>query len=104
MIKSGHISSRNTLLENEYFEYICFILRFIEKHKNLGIIETAINIFVSYQNINEMLCMFINSIHDEELKNFIVKYTLLRKLNTSEVDEHILALVDITLGQESYCP
>lgn len=104
LIKDGHIASRNSLVENEYFEYICFILRFIEDHETLGIIDTAIKIFVSYQSINEMSCMFIISLEDEELKGYITKYALLRKFNTYEGDKHLLTLVDRTLGEKSYCP
>lgn len=104
LIQDGHKLSRNTLVENEYFEYICFILRFIEEHENLGIVDTAIKIFVSYQTINEMSCMFLVSLEDEELKGYITKYALLRKFNTYEGDKHLLALVDRTLGEKSYCP
>ena len=104
LISSGHQSTKNILDESQYFEYICFILRFIEEHKNLGISETAIKIFISYQDVNEMSCMFIASLEDEELKNFIIKYALLRKLNTYEADRHLLALVDRIVGEESYCP
>lgn len=104
IISNGHSSSRNALLESEYFEYICFILRFIEEHKNLGITETAIKIFVSYQSINEMFCMFIISLEDEELQSYIKKYALLRKLNTYEGDKHLMALIDKTIGEEAYNP
>lgn len=104
IISNGHSSSRNALLESEYFEYIFFILRFIEEHKNLGITETAIKIFVSYQSINEMFCMFIISLEDEELQSYIKKYALLRKLNTYEGDKHLMALIDKTMGEEAYTP
>lgn len=102
LIISGHKITKNILNESEYFEYICFILRFIEENKNLGITDNAIKIFVSYQSINEMISMFIFSLEDEELKNFIIKYALLRKLNTYVADEYILALVNRTLDENSY--
>ena len=105
IISNGHSSSRNALLESEYFEYICFILRFIEEHKNLEITETAIKIFVSYQSINEMFCMFIISLEDEELQSYIKKYALLRKLNTYEgSNDHFMELIDKTVGAKAYTP
>lgn len=105
IINNGHSSSRSTLLESEYFEYTCFILRFIEEHKNLGITETAIKIFVSYQSINEMFCMFIISLEDEELQSYIKKYALFRKLNTYEgSNEHFMELIDRTVGAKAYTP
>lgn len=104
LIENGHTASRNTLIENEYFEYLCFILRFIEEHENLEITETAIKIFISYQSINEMYCMFIISLEDEELQSYIKKYTLLRKLNTYDGDKHLMNLIDKVLGEEAYTP
>jgi|GEM_PF-1318832 len=104
LIKEGHTKSKNTLLENEYFEYLCFILRFIEENSKLGITKTAIKIFVSYQSINEMFCMFIISLEDEELQNYIEKYALLRKLNTYEADPHLIELIYKTIDEEAYSP
>lgn len=103
MVKDGHQLSQNTIIDNEYFEYICFILRFIEEHTYLRITDTAINIFISYQSIDEMFCMFIISLEDEELQSYIKKYALLRKLNTyEEADAHFLALIDKAVGAEAY--
>lgn len=104
LIQDGHELSKNTLVENEYFEYICFILRFIEEHKDLGITDTATQIFISYQSINEMSSMFIISLENEELQKYIKKYALLRKFNTYEGDKHLLTLVNKTLGEKSYTP
>jgi len=104
IISNGHSSSRNALLENEYFEYLCFILRFIEENSKLGITKTAIKIFVSYQSINEMFCMFIISLEDEELQNYIEKYALLRKLNTYEADPHLIELIYKTIGEDALSP
>lgn len=104
LIENGHTVSRNTLIENEYFEYLCFILRFIEDHESLEITETAIKIFISYQSINEMFCMFIISLEDEELQSYIIKYALLRKLNTYDGDEHLMNLIDKVSGEEAYTP
>ena len=104
LIENGHTVSRNTLIENEYFEYLCFILRFIEDHESLEITETAIKIFISYQSINEMFCMFIISLEDQELQSYIIKYALLRKLNTYDGDEHLMNLIDKVSGEEAYTP
>lgn len=104
LIDVGHKVTKKLLIKSEYFEYICFILRFIEENKNLGITDNAIKIFISYQSINEMTSMFIVSLEDKELQNFICKYALLRKLNTYEADKYFIVLVDITLGEESYTP
>ena len=104
LIEEGHTKSKNTLLENEYFEYLCFILRFIEENSKLGITKTAIKIFVSYQSINEMFCMFIISLEDEELQNYIEKYALLRKLNTYEADPHLIELIYKTIGEDALSP
>lgn len=103
VIKTGHARTKKTLLENEYFEYISFILLFIKQHEHLGIVNTSINILVSYQDINEMYCMFIVSLKDNELKGYIREYALLRKLNTyNDTDKHILALVHRTIGNKAY--
>lgn len=105
IIRGGHERSKNTLLENEYFEYICFILRFIKEHENLGIKENAVKIFISYQGINEMYCMFIISLEDDELQNYIKEYALLRKLNTYErSNKYFMELIDRTVGAEAYTP
>lgn len=103
IIQKGHENTKYQLIHSDYFEYICFILRFIEEQKNLGIENTAIKIFISHLSIDEMSCIFFVSLQNEELQNFILKYALLKKLNTYKPDEHFLALVDKTLGEESYC-
>ncbi|WBX38995.1 hypothetical protein [Acinetobacter schindleri] len=103
-IREGNELSRRSLSENEYFEYICFILRFIKKNENLGILSNAIKIFISYQSITEMSCMFFISLEDEELQDYIKEYALLRKMNNYEVDTHFQALVDRTIGEEAYTP
>ncbi|MEQ1369208.1 hypothetical protein ABLT80_09065 [Acinetobacter schindleri] len=103
-IREGHELSRHSLSENEYFEYICFILRFIKQNENLGILSNAIKIFISYQSITEMSCMFFISLEDEELQDYIKEYSLLRKMNNYEVDTHFQALVDRTIGEEAYTP
>lgn len=104
IIQAGHENTNYLLIHFEYFEYVCFILRFIEEHKDLGIENTAIKIFISHQSIDEMSSMFFVSLQDDELRDFILKYALLRKLNTYRSDDHFLSLVDKTLGEESYCP
>ncbi|MBB4835452.1 hypothetical protein [Acinetobacter schindleri] len=104
VIDYGHSASKDALIESEYFEYTCFILRFIEEYAELGITDTAIKIFVSYQSINEMFCMFIISLDDEELQSYIKKYALLRKLNTYDGDKHLMNLIDKVLGEEAYTP
>lgn len=103
-IQEGHELSNASLKYNEYFEYICFILRFIKQNESLGILNNAIKIFISYQSINEMSCMFFISLEDEELQNYIKEYALLRKVNKYDADYHFAALVNRTLGKEAYTP
>ena len=102
LINNGHEYTNYLFIDFDYIEYICFILRFIEEHKNLGIVDTAINIFISQQTINEMTVISIISLRNKELKNFIIKWKLLRKMNTYEPDEHFQALIDRTIGEEAY--
>lgn len=102
LIMAGHNSTFNCFLKNSYFEHTCFILRFIEENENLGIRDNAIKIFSSYQSVNEMATMFIISLDNNELKDFILKYALLRKLSTYDSDKHFLFLVDKILGKKSY--
>lgn len=103
-VEEGHNFSDEKLIDNQYFEYLCFILHFIEEHAYLGIIDNAIKIFISYQDINEMSSMFFISLVNDDLKTFIQKYALLRKMNAYEADERFLALVDKTVGEEAYTP
>ncbi|MEN3968661.1 hypothetical protein [Acinetobacter sp. BWR-L5] len=97
----------NVILDSEYIEYLCFILRFIESHKELDIIEDAIQIFVSYQSFNESYTMLLMTIYlgDDELKNYIVRYALLRKIKTSAFEnDNFFRLADALFGKKSYSP
>ncbi|MFN4366496.1 MAG: hypothetical protein ACK4GA_02510 [Acinetobacter sp.] len=104
LVADGHDFTKDTLIDNQYFEYIDFILRFIEDHENLGITDTAIKIFISHQSVNEMLSMFVVSLIDDQLQKYITKYILLRQLNTYYTDECLFALVEKTIGRKSYTP
>ncbi|WP_155722744.1 hypothetical protein [Acinetobacter venetianus] len=79
---------------SQYFEYICFILEFIDKHSKMGldIADNAIKTLIAYQSIHEMYCMLLIGLEDEQLYNFIEKYSLLRKINTYN-DDFLKALV-----------
>lgn len=91
------------ILKSEFFDFTCFILDFIADHEHLGITKNAIKIFVSYQSFDEMYSMFLYSIFDENLKEHIVKYSLLRKLNTYQSKSGYLPLLaDNLLGEKSY--
>jgi len=99
--------TNNVISNSEYFEYLCFILRFIESHKDLGITEDAIKVFISYQSFNEAYAMFLFSIYldDEELQTYITKYALLRKLNTFQTeDENFSDLAYFLLGEDASTP
>lgn len=98
----AHKLTQYKLLSNEVFEYINFILSFIEQHQHLDITKTAIEIFISYQSFNEMIAMFFISFDEVRIKEFILKYRLMRKLNNYVEEDYYLALVDKTLGQRSY--
>ncbi|WP_150128996.1 hypothetical protein [Acinetobacter sp. LoGeW2-3] len=104
ILKSAYAHKLNQykLLSNEVFEYINFILSFIEQHQHLDITKTAIEIFISYQSFNEMIAMFFISFDEVRIKEFILKYRLMRKLNNYVEEDYYLALVDKTLGQRSY--
>lgn len=109
--KEAQISTKNTLIEEEYFEYICFILRYIKDHDHLKTTNNAIKIFISYQTINEMYAMFITSISNcycqknNELSTFITDYALLRKINTyHKEDDFFPTIINKTLGEDSYIP
>lgn len=107
----AHAHTRETIIDNEYFEYICFILRYIEEHDHLKTSNDAVKIFISHQTINEMYTMFITAINNannfdnNELINFIQKYALLRKINTYHTpDKYFSILINKTLGEDSYIP
>ncbi|CAI3119509.1 hypothetical protein MWMV18_MWMV18_03223 [Acinetobacter calcoaceticus] len=105
VLYSVHSHTENQLSLIEYDEYLNFILNFIETHKNLEVTENAILTFISYQNINEMKCMAYLAIENEELFNFIHKYSLLRKLNTfEEHNDFFLNLVWRLYGEVAFTP
>ncbi|MDM1022089.1 hypothetical protein QSV37_17595 [Acinetobacter sp. VNK23] len=95
-------STSNKLMESEYFEYVCFILRFIEENKSIGIVDNAIKTFIAYQSVNEMYCMLLLALEDEELYDFIEKYTLLRKINTYD-DPDLKRLIFNFYSESAYC-
>ncbi|WP_334264824.1 hypothetical protein, partial [Acinetobacter baumannii] len=69
------------------------------------ITENAILTFISYQNINEMKCMAYLAINNEELFEFIHKYSLLRKLNTYEEESNFFHSIVYRIYQEdAYTP
>lgn len=99
--------TKNVILDEEYVEYLCFILRFIESHNGLGITDDAIKIFISYQSFNEAYAMFLFAIflNDLELQNFISKYALLRKLNTYHNENETFSnLVYYLFGDDAITP
>lgn len=100
-------NTKNVILDEEYVEYLCFILRFIESHNDLGITDDAIKIFISYQSFNEAYCMFLFAIflNDLELQDFISKYALLRKLNTYHNENETFSnLVYYLFGDDAITP
>lgn len=106
-IRVANNQTDNVILDEEYMEYLCFIIRFIESHKDLGITDDAIKIFVSYQSFNEAYAMFLFAIYldDLELQNFISKYALLRKLKTyHNANKNFSNLVDCWFGEIAYSP
>ena len=95
----------NHIVKLEFFDFTCFILNFIADHEHLGITKNAIEIFVSYQSFDEMYSMFLYSIFDETLQEYIIKYSLLRKLNTYQSKSgYLQVLADSVLGEKSYLP
>lgn len=104
LLNTAHSRTNNLVREMEYVEFINFILKFIEKHQHLGIIEHATKTFISYQTIDEMHCMAYLAYDDEELTDYIKKYALLRKVNTFEDDELFLAFIERLYGDECYTP
>lgn len=106
VLSSTDHTTYNLISTSEFFEFTCFILNFIQNHKNLGVLEESLKIFISYQSFNEMYCMFIFAMEDEELNNFIFEYALLRKLNTYYQDKtkYLQLFADILLGEDSYTP
>ncbi|MBK0062603.1 MULTISPECIES: hypothetical protein [unclassified Acinetobacter] len=104
ILASAHRKTDYLVLEMEYVEFINFILRFIEMHEDLGVLDHAIKTFISYQTIDEMHCMAYLAFDDEELSNYIKKYALLRKVNTFEDDELFLAFIERLYGSDSYSP
>lgn len=94
-------STKNTLLENEIFEYIIFILQYIELNEQLDITEEAIKIFISYQSFHEMFCMFLQSENDTKLKEYVIKFSLLRKVNTFE-DTYLNTIIFMLADKKSY--
>lgn len=111
-VNEGYENTNNTIIENEYFEYICFILRYIDENEHLGITQNAIKIFISFQSFSEMFAMFLIArkdaleLQENELEDFVLKYSLLRKINTHQLfdDGYILELIQQTLGEKSYTP
>lgn len=95
----------NSIVKSEFFDFTCFILDFISDNEHLGITKNAIEIFVSYQSFDEMYSMFLYSIFDETLQEYIIKYSLLRKLNTYQAKSgYLQILADSLLGEKSYSP
>lgn len=95
----------NKIVKSEFFDFTRFILNFIEDHEYLGVSEQAIEIFISYQSFNEMYSMFLYSIYDETLQNYIIKYSLLRKLNAyHRKSDYLKILADNLIGESSYSP
>ncbi|MFW1924803.1 hypothetical protein [Acinetobacter ursingii] len=104
LLTTAHNRTNHLILEMEYVEFTNFILRFIEMHEHLGILEHAIKTFISYQTIDEMHCMAYLAYDDEKLTEYIKKYALLRKVNTFEDDELFLAFIERLYGADSYTP
>ncbi|HDI1575671.1 putative phage abortive infection protein [Acinetobacter baumannii] len=68
--------------ETLYFEYIEFILSFINKNNSLADKNQIIQIFLSYFTFHETICMAcIASIKMPTLKNYINDFGLLRNIN-----------------------
>ena len=102
-IQHANSNTNNQFLESEYFEYICFILRFIEANKTLGITGNAVRTFIAYQSIDEMYCMLLIALNDNELFDYIEKFSLLRKISTYE-DELLEAIIFRLYSDSSYSP
>jgi len=110
-LDQGNKITRQTLIQNEYFEYICFILQYIQEHEQLNITNNAIKIFISSQSFDEMLTMFLFaksysiSFNNNELLDFIINYGLLRKINTyREADDYFPTLIQKTIDKAAYTP
>lgn len=73
--------SYNLITESEFIEFTYFILKFIKDNENLGILEESINIFISYQSLNELFCVFLYSIKNIEFRNSVTSYLLPKKIN-----------------------
>lgn len=102
-LKHAHMHTNYQLLKSGYFEYICFILRFIEENKSIGITGNSIRTFIAFQNIDEMYCMLLIALYDDELFDFIEKYALLRKINIYE-DDLLEDLVTRLYSENAYSP
>lgn len=101
-IQFANDDTNNQFIESEYFEYICFILRFIKANENLGITGNAVRTFIAYQSIDEMYCMLLIAIFDNELFDYIEKFSLLRKINTYD-DDYLQSLVFKFYTESAYC-
>lgn len=78
----------------QYAEFITFILDFIESHENLGIKNNALLILLSFLDISEVKVIFYLSYKNKKLKEYIKKYSLMRKIsNNDENNETILRLI-----------
>lgn len=104
ILHDTHNRTSDSIRKGEYNEFLCFILKFIETNASLGIVEHAIEMFVSFQTIDEMHCMAYLAYDDGELTEYIKKYALLRKVNTFEDDELFLAFIERLYGADSYTP
>ncbi|MEB3755104.1 hypothetical protein [Acinetobacter sp. MD2(2019)] len=78
-IDHAHTCTENVLKMGEYFQYIYFILYFIDTHKHLNITENAVQTLMAYQSIHETYCMALFATQDDDLAAYIYQFGLLSK-------------------------
>lgn len=66
----------STFKRSMYFEYIAFMINFIESNKELIDTKEIIDLFISYFTEDEIYCLFWLGMQNKTIYNFIKKYNI----------------------------
>lgn len=73
--------------EKFYFEYFIFLLNFINQNEFIHDSDLVMDTFISHLTFNETICMACYAVlRNQELKNYIQRYGLLRSLDAHLLD------------------
>lgn len=89
--------------EKFYFEYFIFLLNFINQNEFVHDSDLVMDTFISNLTFNETICMACYAVlRNQELKNYIQRYGLLRNLDNHLLDINQIESLKFLYSNEAF--